>query len=122
MFVFDARANVRLACRGGSAGDVCRGRVSLTTRRRVVRRVHGRRLAIHRTFLVARGGYAIERGQTETDTLPLTDAGLRLLRRSPDRRLRVRATATLRGGVAVHRTLRLTLTRAAPPRDVRAPG
>ncbi len=121
MFIFDARANVRLSCRGGSAGDICSGRVSLTRRKRVVRRVHGRRAVIHRTVLVARGDYAIERGQTETVTPPLTDAGLRLLRRSPDRRLRVRATATVRGGVAAHRTLRLVLTPAAPRRAARAP-
>lgn len=115
MFVFDARANIRLACTGGSAGDICSGRVSLTKRQQVVRRVHGRRTVIHRTVLVARARYAIERGQTETDTPPLTDAGLRLLERARHHRLRVRATATLRGGATARRTIVVRL--AAPPRS-----
>lgn len=110
MFVFDARANVRLACTGGSAGDLCRGSVSLIRRQRIVRRVHGRRTVVHRTVLIARARYAIERGQTETDTPPLTDAGLRLLEHARHHRLRVRATATLRGGVTAHRTMRLVLS------------
>jgi hypothetical protein len=110
MFVFDARANIRLACTGGSAGDVCRGSVSLTRHQRIVRRVRGRRTVVHRTVLVARARYAIERGQTETDTPPLTAAGLRLLEHARHHRLRVRATATLRGGVTAHRTMRLELS------------
>ncbi|HET6448288.1 MAG TPA: hypothetical protein VFG31_04190 [Conexibacter sp.] len=38
-------------------------------------------------------------------TLPLTDAGLRLLAHSREHRLHVRATATLRGGAPAQRAI-----------------
>jgi len=102
--VVDGRAKARLACSGGVAGSACRGRLSLTLRKRIVRRVHRHRRVIHRTIVLARARYAIASGRTGTVALPLTAAGLRLLERSSDRRLRVRASATLlRGGTAAHR-------------------
>jgi hypothetical protein len=107
--VVDRGAGIELACSGGAAGSVCRGTLSLTKRTLVVRRVHGHRRAIHRTIVVARVRYAVQRGQTRTVTLTLTDAGLRLLERSRDQHLRARATATVRGGAAVHRPIALRL-------------
>lgn len=107
--VVDGSAGIELACGGGAAGSVCRGRLSLTKRTLVVRRVHGHRRAIHRTVIVARVRYAVPRGQTRTVKVTLTDAGMRLLERSRDRRLRMSGTATVRGGAAAHRSIALRL-------------
>jgi hypothetical protein len=92
------RATATLVCSGGRVGAACRGRLSLTFRKRVVRHAHGRRSVIHRTIVLARADYTLASGRTRPVTLELTDAGLRLLERSRDERLRVRATATVRGG------------------------
>jgi hypothetical protein len=106
------RARVQLACSGGVAGSACRGRLSLTVRKRIVRRVHHRRKVIHRTIVLAHARYTVASGETQTVALPLTDAGLRLLERSNDHHLRVRATATVSGGAAVHRAI---VVRLQPP-------
>lgn len=107
--VVHGRAGARVACTGGSAGGVCRGKLSLTVRKRIVRHRHGHRSVIHRTIVLARVPYAVASGKTQTVTLPLTAAGLRLLERSRHGRLRVRAAATVSGGTAVHRAFGVRL-------------
>jgi hypothetical protein len=98
------RARVRLACRG-AAGSACRGTLSLTRRTRGVRRVDGRRRVVHRKIVLARSPYALASGRTRAVGLRMTAAGMRLLERSRHRRLRVRATATVRGGTAARRAV-----------------
>jgi hypothetical protein len=112
--VVDGHTAAKLACNGGVADSICRGRLSLTVRKRIVRRVHGHRSVRHRTIAVARARYAVASGQTRAVTLPLTDAGLRLLAHSRRHRVRVRATATLNGGTTAHRTLVLRLAPTSP--------
>lgn len=110
------RTTLRVACGGGAARSVCHGKLSLTVRKRVVRRVHGRRTTSHRTIVLARAEYRIASGRTRPVPLELTDAGLRLLSRDRGDRLRVRATATLHGGATVRRTLVAWLSPAVPGR------
>lgn len=98
------RTSVTLACRGGAAGSVCRGTLSLTRRQRIVRRAPHRRAVIHRTIVLARVRYIVRSGQLRPVALRLTDTGVRLLSRA-DGRLRARATATLRGGSTAHRAI-----------------
>lgn len=86
-------AKVRLACNGGSAGDACRGKLTLTRRGRVL----------------ARAGFKIASGQTQLVSLRLNDSGLRMLRHAPRHRLRVTATTSGRAGTS--RTLLLKLKR-----------
>ncbi len=107
--VVHGRAGARVACTGGGVGSVCRGKLSLTMRKRIVRHRHGHRSVIHRTIVLARVPYAIASGKTQTVTLPLTAAGLRLLEGSRHGRLRVRAAATVSGGTAVHRAFGVRL-------------
>lgn len=109
------RARVTLACRGGAAGSTCRGTLSLTRRKRIVRHAHHRRTVTHRTIVLARTGYAVESGQTQPVALRLTDAGLRLLAHADEGRLRVRATATVSGGSTARRAI--VVEHKAPPRS-----
>ena len=110
--VVHRRAPATLACSGGPAGSVCRGTLSLTVRERIVVRVHRRRRVLQRTVVLASARYAIASGRTRTVSLPLTAAGLRLLARTRGHRLHVRATASVRGGATVHRTI---VVRLEPP-------
>jgi hypothetical protein len=114
------RASVALACRGGAAGSTCRGTLSLTRRERIVRRAHHRRSVIYRTLVLARTRYAIKSGHTQSVALRLTDAALRLLARAGANRLRVQATATLRGGPTAHGAIVVSPPATARPR-ARAP-
>lgn len=94
-FVVGGVAKVRLACSGGVAKDVCRGKLSLMRRGRVL----------------ARAGFKIASGQTQLVVLRLNDDGLRSLRRAHRHRLRVTATTSGRSGA--HRTILLKLKRQA---------
>jgi len=112
------RAKLELACSGRVAGSACRGTLSLTYRKRIVRRIHRRRRVTYRTIVLGRAGYAVASGRTRTVTLSLTAAGVELLEHSSHRRLRVRGTATVRGGIGTHRTIVVQL--APPPRRRRS--
>jgi hypothetical protein len=103
------RTSVTLACEGGAAGSACRGTLSLTRRQRIVRRAHHRRIVIHRTIVLARVRYTVASGHSRPVGVRLTDAGVGLLSRA-DGRLRVRATATLRGGTTAHRAIAVRRT------------
>jgi hypothetical protein len=109
------RANVTLACSGGAAGSTCRGTLSLTYRKRIVRRVHHHRKVIHKTIVLAHTRYAVESGHTKPVAPQLTAAGLRLLAHTDDGRLRARATATLSSGATAHRAI--VLQSEPPPKS-----
>jgi hypothetical protein len=109
------RATVTLACRGGAAGSACRGTLSLTRRKRIVRRADQRRTVTYRTIVLARTRYRVASGDTQPVALRLADAGLRLLTRDDDGRLRARATATLRGSPTAHRAI--VVQRTPPQRS-----
>jgi len=113
--VVHGHAKVRLACSGGVVGSTCKGRLSLTFRQRIVRRVHRHGRVIQRTIVLASARYTVPSGRTRTVRLRLSHAGMRLLERRRDRRLRVRATATVSGGTAVHGAIVVRL--APPPRS-----
>jgi hypothetical protein len=99
------RTSVTLACRGGAEGGACRGTLSLTRRKRIVRRAHQRPTVTYRTIVLARARYTVASGRSRRVALRLTDAGLRLLVRDDDGRMRARARATLRGGPTAHRVI-----------------
>jgi Bacterial Ig domain/Gametolysin peptidase M11 len=84
-------ARVRLSCRGGGPGSVCRGIVSLS-----------------RGALFGRTRYAVARGRTRIVRVKLRRSALRRLRRSRRGILRVRATASAASGWA-HRVVVLHL-------------
>lgn len=109
--VVHGRAKATLACSGGAAGSTCRGKLSLTVRERIVRRVHHRRTVTYRTIVLARAGYAVRSGHSGSVTLRLGAGALRLLGHSRHRSLRVQATATVHGGSA-HRAIVLELRAA----------
>jgi Bacterial Ig domain/Gametolysin peptidase M11 len=77
-------AKVRLACRGGAAGSVCRGALSLSTANRSSKRA-------------GRARYAIPSGRTRMVAVRLRAAALRRIRRSRYRILRVRASVAAAG-------------------------
>jgi hypothetical protein len=90
-------ANLELACVGGRPGNVCRGTLSLTVRRRV----HGQL----RTVSLARGDYALKSGRRRPIALRLREGALALLARAPGHRLRAQASATVRGGNGARRVV-----------------
>lgn len=69
----------------------------------------------YQTIVLARTRYTVETAQTRHVALRLTDAGLRLLARQDDGRLRARATATLSGGPPARRAI--VVERKPPPRS-----
>ncbi len=110
-------AKVRLACRGGAPGDVCRGALRLsaasTTARRVRRHAkhaRDRRGSGHRRISLGSTRYALASGRARWVAVRLRPRALRRLARSARRAVRVRATATAAGGHA-HRAIVLRLAR-----------
>ncbi|MGH2904529.1 MAG: hypothetical protein ACRDK7_13235 [Solirubrobacteraceae bacterium] len=107
---------VKLACGGGLADSICRGKLSLAVK---VKRSHGHgkhRVTRTKTLLIAHADYTIPAGKDTavalagrqtTVVLRLTTQGLRLLRAAHRHRLRVRATATVSGGHTAHRVILL---------------
>ena len=110
--VVHGRTQATLACGGGAAGSVCKGKLALTFRERVVRRVRHRRRVIHKTIVLARARYAVASGQARPMGLRLSAAGLRLLERSRHRRLTAQATATLVGRPTARRAVVVVLAPA----------
>lgn len=105
--VVHGHTGMRISCHGGSAGGTCRGTVVLSARRRVAKRVHGRRRFTYETIVLARAGYNVRSAGRQTVVLWLTNPGIRLLNGARHHRVQVRATVTLDGGRAVSHTLTL---------------
>jgi len=98
------RTRLTVAC-AGPGGALCRGTLTLTLKRRIVRRVRGHRHVRAQVILLARASYALRAGTRGTVALHLRPVALKLLGRARRHRLAARANATLRGGRAVSRTI-----------------
>jgi len=103
--VKDGTTRVALTCTGGSAGGVCRGRLSLAVG--VARRVRsgGRTRRVTTVVVVARAAYAVARGRRGLITLRLDRTVLALLAGTRTHRVRARVTASLTGGATAHRSI-----------------
>jgi hypothetical protein len=102
-----SRTNATLACSGGGTGASCRGTLSLTVQRRVVRRVGRGRAAVVEMVTLGRATYSLAAGASRSIMVPLTNAGVLALRAAPGHRLSVQATIALAGGMTVQRTITL---------------
>jgi DNA-binding beta-propeller fold protein YncE len=107
--VSSGKTKATVACSGGPPGATCRGRVSETVRRRVVRMFHNHRKVTFKTTTYASARYTVSSGKSRAITLRLTHAGLLGLKHAATHRVRVQATATLTGGKAAKRTITLQL-------------
>jgi hypothetical protein len=103
------RASIELACAGGAPGSTCKGKLSLTIRRRVVRVVRHHRKVRHVTVVIASGRYAVATGHTGSLSLTLTRSGMRLLENASGHRLRTLARATLTSGKPTSRQIEIRL-------------
>jgi hypothetical protein len=101
--------HVKLASAGGRPADICRGTLSLTIRKRIVKRVHHRRRVTFKTFVLARVSYRLPTGKQESVAVTLSPVGLRLLGAALHHRLSVHASATLTGGRTARRAVVLQL-------------
>jgi alpha-tubulin suppressor-like RCC1 family protein len=108
--VVDGRVRVRLSCSGGVAVSTCHGKLLLTVRRRIVRRVDHRRRVTNKTIVLARAGYRLRSGAERTVVLQLTRDGLDLLGQAR-LSLWTQAEATLSGGRPARRGLAVRLQR-----------
>lgn len=112
-FVSRGKTTIQLGCTGGRAGSVCRGTLSLAihVKRRVQRRVHGRKrtITITQTITLARAGYTTAADHHKSITLRLNNGALTRLTHAPHHRLRVQATATLQRRTTAQRTITLQL-------------
>jgi hypothetical protein len=106
--VVHGRATIRLSC-AGAPGSACRGTLTLTIRKRILTRVHRHRRVSHKTIVIAHAGYQVLSAHSGSIALPLTGAGMRLLRLAPHQKLAVTATATLTGAHVAQRTVALQL-------------
>jgi hypothetical protein len=105
--VAHGRATIRLSCSRAIPANTCRGTLTLTIRKRIVTRAHGRRRVTSKTIVIARAGYQVQSGQSKSIAFALTGAGKRLLGTARKHKLAVTATATLTGGHATKRTITL---------------
>jgi alpha-tubulin suppressor-like RCC1 family protein len=104
--VVHGHTGVELRCSGGLVG-ACRGTLVLTARRRLAKRVHGRRRPAYETIVLARADYDVHSAHRERVVLWLTNPGLRLLYGARGNRVRAQATVTLGDRRAAYRTLTL---------------
>jgi hypothetical protein len=105
---------VTLSCAGGAAGASCRGKLSLTIRKRVVRVSHHHRKVTFVTVTLASVRYSLPSGARKTFTLHLSGAGTKALNTASGHRLSVLATATLTGGKAATHTITLQARTSKP--------
>jgi alpha-tubulin suppressor-like RCC1 family protein len=103
--VAQGQAKISVGCDGGAPTSVCRGRLTLTIRPSVGRRVPARRPA------VAGSHFAIPTGKVKMLSIRLPDAALSLLGRASHNGLQAKATATLHGGFTTGRAVSLRLIR-----------
>lgn len=109
--VATARARVRhgvtkvaLVCTGGTAGGMCRGRLSLAVLMR--RRAHsGHRGPVTIAVVVAGAAYTVPSGHRRVVRLRLDHTALALLASARGHRVRMRATASIAGGATTHRSI-----------------
>ncbi len=101
-------AKLELSCSGGGRGSVCRGTLSLTFTRPVVRFVHHHRPVSRGTIVLASARYSVATGKSQRVSLRLTSTALSLLRHAVDHRLGSRATATAARGRSASRVVTLT--------------
>lgn len=99
--VVDGRAKIGLACRGGVPKSVCHGTLLLTARRRIVRSVNGHRQTTITTVAAGHESYALETGTSQTLTIPISRAAMKLLEARRDHQLPVQATTSTGGGLTV---------------------
>jgi DNA-binding SARP family transcriptional activator len=107
-----SRTALALGCSGGGAGAVCRGTLTVTVGRRVVRRVGRRRAATVETVTLARTSYSLPAGSRRSIVVPLTTSGTLALRAARGHQLRARAAVTLTDGATAARSI--TLKRRQP--------
>jgi hypothetical protein len=107
--VNSGRTKITVACSGGASGATCRGRVSATVKRRVVRVIGHHRKVTFKTITYASARYTVSGGKSGAITLRVNHAGLVALKHAAGHRARVQATATLTGGKAAKRTITLQL-------------
>lgn len=100
------RAQLELACRGGIAGQACRGTVALSS----IITLHPRHRRRRRVELVlGRARYRLLRGRRRTVAVRLSARVARLVESHHGRALEVSVAATTTGLRPVHRRLRLTV-------------
>ena len=107
--VNSGKTRITVACSGGPPKATCRGRVSTTVRRRVVRVIAHHRKVTSKTITYASARYTVSSGKSSPIGLRLTHAGLLALKHATAHRTRVQATASLTGGKAAKRTITLQL-------------
>jgi hypothetical protein len=107
--VNSGKTKITVACSGGPPSATCRGRVSATLRRRVVRVIGHHRKVTFKTITTASARYTVSSGESRAIALRVTHAGLLALKHAAAHRTRVQATATLTGGKSAKRTITLQL-------------
>lgn len=102
----DRRARLELACRGGIAGQACRGTVALTS----IVTMHPRHRRRRRVkLLLGRARYQLARGHRRAVAVRLSARAAGLIRSHHWHALEVNVSATTTGLRPVHRRLRLAL-------------
>jgi hypothetical protein len=107
--VSSGKTKITVACSGGPPKATCRGRLSTTVRRRVVRVTGRHRKVTSKTITYASARYTVSSGKSRAIALRLTHAALLALKHAPTHRTRVQATASLTGGKVAKRTITLQL-------------
>ena len=105
--VAHARTSVTVACAGGGPAMACRGTLSLTVARRVVRRAHKRRVATVQNVRLGGTSFSLPSDARRSIAVPLTNAGVLALRRARNHQLRVVAPIAVTGGKSTARAIML---------------
>jgi virginiamycin B lyase len=100
-------AGIRLSCVGGT----CSGKLTITVKRRVRRRIHGHLKFVNAPTSVASARYSVAAGQSTTLSVKLSKVGAKLVHAARKHTLRSVAAAKPDSGVTVTQIIALTARR-----------